>query len=269
MLVAAIAARLEAQDLALGTAVWQRAGNGLSWAEVPLASSSEARRIAVIVVHIDPSRFDIRLDVRRRASGRAAPWTVDDAPDSAVLALNAGQFTSGGPWGWVVHGGVERRAPRTGPLAPAIVVDTAGRVRMVPPDSIAAVRATRAIAEAFQSYPSLLTGHGELPAALTDTGRGVNLRHRDARLAIGTRADGTLLIALTRFDGFGTLLSRVPLGLTTPEMAAVMGALGCRQAVMLDGGISGQLLVRDTLGVTHAWRGLRRVPLGLIAIPKR
>ena len=41
----------------------------------------------------------------------------------------------------------------------------------------------------------------------------------------------------------------MPFGLTSPEMAAVMGALGCRQALLLDGGISGQLRLRDGDGV--------------------
>jgi hypothetical protein len=53
-----------------------------------------------------------------------------------------------------------------------------------------------------------------------------------------------------------------------PEMAAVMGALGCAQAVLLDGGLSAQLLVRDPAGAARAWPGTRRVPLGLVALPR-
>jgi hypothetical protein len=48
-----------------------------------------------------------------------------------------------------------------------------------------------------------------------------------------------------------------------------MGALGCRRAVMLDGGLSAQLLLRDADGTAHRWDGLRRVPLGLVAMPRR
>jgi len=43
-----------------------------------------------------------------------------------------------------------------------------------------------------------------------------------------------------------------------------MGALGARDAVLLDGGISAQLLVRDAQGTARRWPGLRRVPLGLV-----
>ena len=73
---------------------------------------------------------------------------------------------------------------------------------------------------------------------------------------------------MTRFDALGGALDRVPFGLTTPEMAAVMGAAGAIDAVMLDGGISAQLLVRDAAGVAHTWLGTRKVPLGLIAYPR-
>jgi hypothetical protein len=46
-----------------------------------------------------------------------------------------------------------------------------------------------------------------------------------------------------------------------------MGALGARRALLLDGGISGQLLVREE-GRTRSWAGLRKVPLGLVVLPR-
>jgi len=73
-----------------------------------------------------------------------------------------------------------------------------------------------------------------------------------------------VLIALTRFAGLGRVLDRLPFGLTTPEMAALMGALGCRDAELLDGGVSGQLLIRDAAGEAHEWSDMRRVPLGVV-----
>jgi exopolysaccharide biosynthesis protein len=110
----------------------------------------------------------------------------------------------------------------------------------------------------------MLLDAGTIPLPLLQDGRGVDLRHRDSRLALGTLPDGRVVIALTRFDALGGMLGRIPFGLTTPEMAAVMGALGCRQAVLLDGGISGQLLVRDSMGAARVWPGIRSVPLGLV-----
>ncbi len=83
----------------------------------------------------------------------------------------------------------------------------------------------------------------------------------------GSTTRGKLVIAITRFEGLGGVLSNLPFGLTTPEMAALMGALGCRRAMLLDGGISSQLLLRPQDGETRAWRGMRQVPLGLVVLP--
>jgi len=49
----------------------------------------------------------------------------------------------------------------------------------------------------------------------------------------------------------------------------VMGALGCREALLLDGGVSGQLLLRDAGGAARVWPGIRRVPLGLVGKTRR
>ncbi len=238
--------------------------------------------VRVVLARLDPARLRLRLDVVARPGGRAGPWDVDAAPADAAVALNAGQFTDDGPWGWVVHRGRERQAPGTGTLAGALVVDTAGRARVVGADSVLALSAAaragdRAVATAVQSYPTLLDGDGLVPAALRAAGGGVDLAHRDARLAVGELRDGRLLVALTRFDAptGGALggavdraLARVPVGLTVPEAAALMGALGARRAVLLDGGLSAQLLVRDAAGGARRWPGLRGVPLGLVAAPR-
>jgi hypothetical protein len=249
-----------------GAVSWRPLAPGVAWGELALSGSGEAWRIRVVLARMDPTRVRLATLAATAPDGRAAPWTVDSAPPEALVALNAGQFTSRGPWGWLVSGGAERRPPGTGPLAPALVIDTAGGVRLVPADSIAALRGGRGVREAFQSYPALLEGDGTIPAALRREGSGVDLTHRDARLAIGLLRGGEVLVALTRFEGLGGVLSNLPFGLTTPEMAAVMGALGCRRAMLLDGGISSQLLLRGA-GGARAWRGLRRVPLGLVALP--
>ena len=52
------------------------------------------------------------------------------------------------------------------------------------------------------------------------------MAHRDARLALGVLPDGQVLLALMRFAGLGGVLDRLPFGLTTPEMAALMGGVG-------------------------------------------
>jgi uncharacterized protein YigE (DUF2233 family) len=239
---------------------WRAGRSGVEWGELQLRGASEAWRTRLVVVRVDPGLVALSLDP---AFTRSGDWTVGDASEDAALALDAGQFRGSSPWGWVVTGGREVLAPQYAPLAGAVVVDPDGQVRIVSPDSVAAERLRATAREAFQSYPMLLD-QGRVPGPLIQAGLGVDLGHRDSRLALGTLPDGRVIIALTRFDALGQKLGRIPFGLTTPEMAAVMGALGCRQALLLDGGISGQLLVRDSAGAARVWPGIRSVPLGLV-----
>ncbi len=251
-----------------GAARWTAVRPGLDHAELRVSGTGEARRLRVILVRADPRLLRFGLQAATRMEGLLGSWTVDSVAAGGVLALNAGQFSGGRPWGWVVRGGREEQAPGTGPLAMAFVADTAGRVRLATAGELPAVRARGGIAAAFQSYPALLVEGGRVPAPLAAAGRGVDVEHRDSRLALGVLPDGRLLIALTRFDALGGAVDELPVGPTAPEMAALMGALGCRRAVLLDGGISGQLLVRPRAGGPLAWRAWRRVPLGLVGFPR-
>lgn len=263
--------RWDAPHPAVTAAVaWRALAPGVEAGDLALAGTGEAWRMRAVLVRIDPARVRMRL-----VSGSPSPslrpvraWRVEDAPDSALVAVNAGQFSGGVPWGWVVRAGLERRAPGRGPLATALAVDTAGRVRWLRDGDLAAERLSGAVREAFQSYPTLLVG-GEVPAPLRASGRGVSVTHRDARLVACTQRDGRLLLVLTRFDALGESFASVPFGPTAPETAALAGALGCTDAVMLDGGISGQLLVREPGGDRTVWRGWRRVPLGLVVYARQ
>jgi hypothetical protein len=240
---------------------WRAGTAGIEYGELQLTGSGEAWRTRVVVARLDPRRVALSLEA---AFTEDALWKVGDAGSSAALALNAGQFRGRLPWGWVVTGGKQLISPGYGPLAGAVVVDRSGDVRIVPPDSVAAERSRGAAREAFQSYPMLLE-NGATPEALVRPGLGVAVDHRDARLALGTLPDGRVVVALTRFDALGPRLGRLPFGFTSAEMARVMRALGCRDAILLDGGVSGQLMVREESGVVRTWAGVRSVPLGLVA----
>jgi len=243
---------------------WQEAAPGVDWTEFALSGAGEAWRLRVILVRIAPTAVQFRLaQPPRRPDGYSGRWNVRDAPPEAIVAVNAGQFT-GGPWGWVVREGVVRQPPGTGALAPGVAFTDRGQAVLLPPDSLPLAPGVR---EGFQSYPTLLAGDGEVPRALREPGLGVDLQHRDARLAFGLLRDGRVLLALTRFEGLGGVLEIVPFGLTTPEMAAVMGAVGCARAVLLDGGISGQLQL-VARGKRHRWPGLRDVAMGLVVLPR-
>lgn len=246
---------------------WQAQGGALEWGELQLSGVGEAWRLKAIVVRLDPGQFRFRLTTALSNRGTVPEWTVDSAGAGALLAVNAGQFAGAAPWGWVVHRGREIRPQGRGPLAVTILFDSSGGISFVENAAMAGLQAGDSIVEAFQSYPSLLVDDGGIPTAFGALHPLLDLDHRDSRLAMGQTRDGKLLLLLTRFDGLGGSLDGVPFGLTVPETAALMGALGCRTAVALDGGISGQLLVR-TADTTAVWRGWRKVPLGLIAEPR-
>ncbi|HRP06975.1 MAG TPA: phosphodiester glycosidase family protein [Gemmatimonadales bacterium] len=245
---------------------WRRVGDGVEWSELRLAGDGISLRVRVIAVRIDPARVRLRLESSWTGSGRP-DWSVERADDSALVSFNAGQFSHGTPWGWVVSRGRQLQSPGRGPLSVGVAVDSSGSLRWIHPEQLTDHLNRRGVVEGFQSYPRLLD-HGRVPEPLRLEGSGVDLRHRDARLALGQGADGAILVALTRYDGIGGVLDFVPFGLTTPEMAAVMGAIGARDAVMLDGGISSQLLIRDGAEV-HRWRGLRGVPVGLVVTARK
>jgi hypothetical protein len=246
---------------------WRSAGPGIEWGDAELSASGEGWRTKLVVVRIDPARHRFALQLGQ-GMNFAPNWAVDSAGDSALVAVNAGQFGRMLPWGWLVMAGRELAPPGFGPLSMAVVFDSSGAVRFVDADSIAGARASGRIANAFQSYPTLLVGDGDVPALLrTDTSSAIDLAHRDSRVAIGAMRDGRIVIAITRFNALGDAAAKVPFGLTVPEMAALMGALGCRRAVSLDGGISGQLAVREG-STLRKWTAWRYVPLGLLVLPR-
>jgi len=242
----------------------------VAWTEWPVQLGRRAVPVTVVVARFNPTQLPLALEIAR--TGEAlGPWSIDVAPPQALVAFNAGQFTDDGPWGWVVHRGREWQAPGSGALAASIVVDSSHRVHIVTPSQASAWHtgsARGSVLEALQSYPQLLAD-GRLPRALCRVGA-INRGHRDIRLALGLLPDGRVLVALTRYAPAALLpeaTSRLPIGPTTLEMAEIMWRLGAVDAVMLDGGLSAQLLIRDATGV-HRWPGLRSVPLAIVGTPR-
>ena len=238
---------------------WHSGQPGVEWATLPITGAGEAHALTLVLARIDPR---VSLQLVWDIEDDRPSWSVDRATDAPV-AVNAGMFVDRLPWGWVVVDGHERLPPGTGPLSSALVGLANGRLVWVDGDDVSAWRRRRDVRFAFQSYPTLLTGDGTVPSALRAAA--INVTHRDARLALGLDRQGRLLVALTRLDVPIPGADRVPFGLTVPEIAGVMGALGAQHAMLLDGGISAQLTVTDSSGRARAWKGLRRVPLALVA----
>jgi uncharacterized protein YigE (DUF2233 family) len=256
----------EADATLSGVVSWHPGQPGVEWATLPIVGQGEAHALTLVLARVDPR--DLSFDLVWSIERDRPAWTIDRA-GSAALALNAGMFVERLPWGWVVMNGRERLPPGHGPLSSALVGLADGRLIWVDGDDVSTWRAHAAkhVRFAFQSYPTLLTGDGEVPVALRDGE--IDETHRDARLALGLDRPGRLLVAMTRLDVPIPGADRLPFGLTVPEMAAVMGALGARQAMLLDGGISAQLAISDSAGQAKEWKGLRKVPLALVASPVR
>lgn len=250
----------EAEARLGGLVRWHPGQPGVEWATLPIAGQGEAHALTLVLARIDPRAvsFDLVWGIER---DRPA-WTIDHAGDAA-LALNAGMFVERLPWGWVVMDGRERLPPGHGPLSSALIGLADGGLVWVDGDDVSAWRGRPDVRFAFQSYPTLLTGDGEVPLALRNGA--IDGTHRDARLALGRDRQERLLVALTRFEAPIPGADRLPFGPTVPEMAAIMGALGARQAMLLDGGISAQLTILDSAGQAKEWKGLRKVPLAFVA----
>ena len=242
-------------------AIWNTATSGMSHREIRMASTGPLAHVSAIVVRLDPSSLRFRLELARTNQKLRPAWTVDSIPQDAVVAVNAGQFLGGFPWGWLVRGGVETQPPGSGSLGMAFVVDSSDNVSLATPSEIPLVRGH--VLHAFQSYPALLVD-GEIPWELREDGRGVKLDHRDSRLAICIDTTDQVLIVITRVKIPGNVGATLPYGPTVPEMAAYMKSLGCNRAMLLDGGLSSQLAVRDSRGSLTKWTNWRMVPLGLV-----
>jgi len=248
--------------LALGVA-WHGVQPGMAWSQLRFSKEDALSSVNVVVVRIDPRVLSLRLERASEDYGLRATWTVARMPADALAAFNAGQFIGGIPWGWLVVDGVEQKAPGTGRLAMSLVLDRTGRAQLVTPAELPAIRGQAQFA--FQSYPMLLAGGGEIPWELLAPGRGIDLGHRDSRLAIGITRSGEVIVALTRFSIAGDVAGSLPWGPTVREMAVFMRGLGADRAMMLDGGISSQLAVRGVDGVARRWANWRPVPLAVIA----
>jgi exopolysaccharide biosynthesis protein len=253
--------------LAVGAGVlWHAVRPGVWQVEMQMSSTMPLSAVRVIAVRLDPAKLRFTLDTATENYRSRGAWSVDALPAKGVVALNGGQFASGTPWGWLVIDGNEVQPPGTGTLGMAFVVDSSGGASLLAPAELPARRGR--VRLAFQSYPALLMGNGEMPWELEARGRGVDLEHRDSRLALGITADGSIIVAITRFSGLGKAGERLPFGPTVVEMAAFMKSLGCTKAVLLDGGMSSQLAVRRLDGSLQQWSNFRSVPLGLVISPR-
>jgi hypothetical protein len=94
---------------------WKRLAPGLEWSELRIACAAPVWRAKLIVARIDPRETGLTLAMDLTRDDMRPAWTIDRAPEDAILAVNVAQFASAMPWGWVVIDGRQRLAPGAGP----------------------------------------------------------------------------------------------------------------------------------------------------------
>lgn len=104
--------------------------------------------------------------------------------------------------------------------------------------------------EVIGGYPRLVTGGIPLPAVASDAPTDLGLSSRRARTAVGYNADRTRMYIFVVQEGSGRND-----GLTAKALGNLMNAIGCHEALNLDGGGSSLLYV-ENLGNRNAVQGV-------------
>ena len=97
--------------------VWRPAAAGMELGELALGGTGEAWRLQIVLVRLDSARLRLELVSASREAGTLPDWSLDRLPAGAVLGVNAGQFTGGQPWGWLVRNGTVEQLPAIGALS--------------------------------------------------------------------------------------------------------------------------------------------------------
>jgi hypothetical protein len=223
---------------------------GLATTELQFLRPPDPRSVNVVVLDVDPTRWQLRVWGR----GDWSRGSVADLADEADLtwAVNAPYFAEDGPLGLVVSDGVVRNRQGT-TRAAHFLVDGAGLVPRIVNERRTGVQG---IAQGFQGFPAIMSGRRTY-GYLRTGGRGFSISEVDRRTAACVDGNRHLLLLVT-----DTWTS----GLSLSELATVLGGLGCVDAMAFDGGASTALWV-DVPGFRRHVDGFDDVPVILGATP--
>ncbi|MSQ00903.1 MAG: phosphodiester glycosidase family protein [Myxococcales bacterium] len=223
---------------------WSHPATGMALAELRFDRPPDPRGVTVVIVDLDPAHW------RFRVYGRP-DWRRDSVADLAdearlSIAINASYFAEDGPLGLVVSDGTVRN--RQGSRRAAhFVVDKP----LAPPRIVNQRNAQVAgIEQGFQGFPAIMSG-GRTFAYMRTGGRGFSVRDVDRRSAGCTDGRGHVLFLAT-----DTWTS----GLSFTDLATILGALGCVDAMAFDGGASTSMRI-DVGEVRRHVDGLDGVPV--------
>ncbi len=195
---------------------------------------------SLVVAKVDLTRADVRVLTNDSLAVQRDFVEVMAKDTGAIAAINAGFFDENGARGLVLQNGKELRASN----------HTHGYLLLW--DEGAYIGPTRTIEAkyAIQSFP-LLLANGQL---VTDATK--NVRDVARRSAAALTSNGDLLLVAT---------DAKLVGLTIPQLIALLRGLGARDAIALDGGGSSQLYVRNTDYGVREWDP---VPVALGVFPR-
>lgn len=200
---------------------WRLLREGLAFAELPLRRAPNPSGIPLYLLKVDPEKWSLALGMRPGWTKGSVDGMAEE--DQFVAAINASYFSEDGPVGLVVSEG-ELLHPQTRRWAAHLLIPPRGAPRIVNQKKASWSGARYAI----QAFPAIMAAGHTFPY-MRYGGRGFDVRQVDRRSALCLTWDNQLLLLAT-----DTVIN----GLSFVELATMMGGLGCRDAMGLDGGTS-------------------------------
>lgn len=226
---------------------WEQVHPGLDTAELSFLRPPDPRDVDVVLVRVDPARWQFRVYGRDDWSRDSVSALAQEA--GLTFAVNGPYFAEDGPLGLVVSDGVFRN--RQGSRRAAhFLVDQPGTLPRIVNERGTDVAGVR---EGLQGFPSIMTAR-KTYSYLRTGGRGFDIQVADRRTAACTTPSGEMVFLAT-----DTWIG----GLSLAELATVMGALGCVDAMAFDGGASTGMWIAGEREV----RGLDDVPVIVGVVP--
>ncbi len=230
---------------------WQEAAPGLALAEMRLSHPPSPLSVELVLVRIDPAKWQFR--VWGRADWSRAPVRTLAKEAGLTLAVNGPYFAEKGPIGLVVSDGISRNRQASKRAAHFLVGAGALRPRIVNQRNAD----VGGVVQGFQGFPGIMTG-GRTYTYLRTGGGGFPVRVAERRTAACITRNKMVVLLVT-----DTLVG----GVSLSELATVLGALDCVDAMAFDGGASTAMSVQLP-GAEREVQGYDSVPVILGVSPR-
>ena len=222
---------------------WETLVPGLQWAELPLKHAPNPIGFSAFLLRVDPAQHTLRLgSLKAFHRGSVEEIATENGMN---IAINAGYFSEEGPVGLLKMKG---KAQGTRNRWAAHLLLSPSDVRILNQKNVD----TSSAYEAMQGFPAIMSG-GRTYGYMRHGGRGFDVLKVERRSAICVGEDGWM---------FWLATDTVASGLSLNELASLLGGLGCRDAMGLDGGTSTGFYL-SLPGRAEAISNLKPVPVVL------